>query len=83
MIQLIGMIKMTTEKCIMCGQLFEPIPTPIELPNLNLWGQEIKPPHKTICPLCFLSGARDVLDIAIQLCKYQREREYDRNKGGE
>lgn len=58
------------ERCILCGKEFEPLPLP-EFPEI--FG--MKPPHKTICPVCFLKGLRDLLDIGVKILEELEKRE--------
>ncbi|CAD7767122.1 MAG: hypothetical protein DNFNHJIP_00529 [Candidatus Argoarchaeum ethanivorans] len=50
------------EKYNICGKEFEPINLPIEP---KIW--DIKPPHRAICPVCFLQGIQDTFRLAIEL----------------
>ena len=56
-------IGMAEEKCVVCGRMYEPIP--LEAPNFKIWGIEIKPIHKLICPLCIFKGLIEISKLGI------------------
>lgn len=51
------------ENCYLCFKEFKPIIIPIEPPEIL----GIKPPHRTICPSCFLKGTQDTLRFTTEL----------------
>ena len=49
------------ENCKLCGEMYEPIQFPIELPDITLFDHTFKAPHKIVCPRCFRKNLKEII----------------------